>query len=235
MRPSGRHCSCASLALFACLALASRTNAETLTITSSPVGASIEINGITAGTTPYKIDYPGGYFHKPRTVFSSRLDHSMTVKLSLDGYITEQVTVTQGPFEWVAINGRHHGSYFLLKSPRVDIQLDPVYHHGAAIDSSGDPSGHDGPLHPISAAAFQATDDNEIPPQTGTVTIASDPAGAEIYIDGRFFGQTPATIQLASGSHQIELKSPDKRAWSRDLEVLKGSQLTLHPVLTTSP
>ncbi len=231
MRPSGRHCLCASLALLACLALASRTNAETLTITSSPVGASIEINGITAGTTPYKIDYPSGYFHKPHTVFASRLDHSMTVKISLDGYITEQVTVTQGPFEWVAINGRHHGSYFLLRSPRFDIKLDPVYHGSATIDASG----HDGPLRPISAAAFRAAGENETAAQTGTVTIATDPAGAEIYVDGKFVGQAPSTIRLATGSHRIEAKSPGSLPWSRDLEVLADSQLTLHPVLTTSP
>ena len=52
MRPSGRQCVCASLAVLVCLALASRTNADNLTITSSPPGASVEINGKLAGDTP---------------------------------------------------------------------------------------------------------------------------------------------------------------------------------------
>jgi S1-C subfamily serine protease len=65
----------------------------------------------------------------------------------------------------------------------------------------------------------------------GSVAIASDPAGAEIYIDGKFVGQTPSTIRLASGAHRIEVKSQGKQNWQRDLEVLKDSELTLHPVL----
>src|SRR5580704_4823206 len=116
MRPSRRHCLCASFVLVAFLLLAPRTHAETLTITSSPAGATVEIDGLAAGTTPYKTDYPGGYFHKPHTVFASRLDHSMTVQISKDGYLSQRITLTEGPFEWDAVTGRRHGNYFLLKS-----------------------------------------------------------------------------------------------------------------------
>jgi PEGA domain len=233
MRPSGRHRLCASLALplsLACLALTSRASAETLTITSTPPGAALDIDGMPAGSTPYKIDYPGGYFHKPHTVFAARLDHSMTVKISLDGYATEQVTLTQGPFEWESITGRRHGSYFLLKAARFDIKLDPLYHQSSLTATSG----REGPLHPAAAAAFRAAETEPSGP-AGVVAIASDPAGAEIYIDGKFVGQTPSTLHLAGGPHQVELKYPGKQSWSRDLEVLKDSQLTLHPVLAVAP
>lgn len=229
MRPSGRQCLYASLAVVVCLALASRTNAENLTITSSPPGAAVEINGKPAGSTPYQTDYPGGYFHKPHTVFSSRLDHAMTVKVSLDGYLSEQLTLTQGPFEWVAINGRHHGSYFLLKSSRFHIELDPVHQSSAVIDTHG----HEGPL-PAAAAMFHSGE-NDTALHNGTIVIASEPTGAEIYIDGKFVGETPSTFHLVMGPHRIELRSAGKQAWSRDLEVLKDSQLTLHPELGASP
>jgi hypothetical protein len=230
MQPSRRHCLYASLALLACLPLAPRTTAETLTITSSPVGASVEMDGLAAGTTPFKIDYPGGYFHKTHTVFGSRLDHSMTVKVSKDGYLTEKLTLTQGPFEWVAVNGRHHGSYFLLKSGRFDIKLDPASYASVPVETIG----HDGPMRPAPAAPVLAKP-NDAPVPDGSVMIASDPPGAEIYVDGKFVGQTPSTIHLASGSHRVEVRSQGKQAWARDLEVLKDSQLTLHPVLTASP
>jgi len=230
MQPSRRHCLCASLALLAFLPLAPRTHAETLTITSSPPGATIEINGSVAGTTPYKTDYPGGYFHKAHTVFSSRLEHSMMARVSMDGYLAQQVTLTEGPFEWVAINGRHHGNYFLLKSSHFEIKLDPIFYGSNRVETIG----HEGPLHPASAAAFRA-DDHETKAGTGSLTISSDPTGAEIYIDGKFVGQTPSTIQLPSGSHRIEVKLQGKQEWQRDLEVLKDSQLTLHPILAQSP
>lgn len=230
MRPSRRQCICASLALLACSVLAPRTYAEALTITSSPAGATVEISGLVAGTTPYKTDFPGGYFHKTHTVFGSRLDHSITLRVSKDGYLGQQLTLTDGPFEWVAVNGRHHGNYFLLKSGRFDIKLDPIAFASAPVDTIG----RDGPLHPASAASFREEDRATSSP-SGAVTIVSDPPGADIYVGGKFVGQTPSTIHLAIGSHHVELKSPGKQAWSRDLEVLKDSQLTLHPVLSPSP
>jgi len=39
------------------------SRADTLKITSAPSGASVEINGLSVGTTPYEEDVPGGYFH----------------------------------------------------------------------------------------------------------------------------------------------------------------------------
>jgi hypothetical protein len=46
---------------------------------------------------------------------------------------------------------------------------------------------------------------------TGSLAVASDPAGAELYVDGHFVGQTPATLRLASGAHRIELRASGKR------------------------
>ena len=64
----------AALALMALVAVsASSSFADTLKVTSSPVGAKVEIDGVLVGTTPYKTNYPGGYFHKPHTVFAARL------------------------------------------------------------------------------------------------------------------------------------------------------------------
>lgn len=230
MRPSRRHCISASLALLALPLFASRTLAEALTITSSPPGATVEISGLIAGTTPYNTKFPGGYFHKTHTVFGSRLDHSMILRISKDGYLSQQLTLTEGPFEWVAVNGRHHGNYFLLKSVRFDIKLEPAPIGSSPVETIG----REGPLRPASAEALRA-DESEPHAPSGIVTIASDPSGAEIYVDAKFVGQTPSTIHLAAGSHLIEVKSQGKQTWARDLEVLNDSQLTLHPILSESP
>jgi hypothetical protein len=68
----------------------------------------------------------------------------------------------------------------------------------------------------------------------GEVAITCDVGDAEVYVDGKFMGQTPSTLQLASGTHHIEVKSEGRREWERDLEVLKDSRLTLHPALGES-
>jgi hypothetical protein len=231
MQPSRQHCLFASLALLALPLLAPRTRAETLTISSSPPGATVEIDGLVAGTTPYKTDLPGGYFHKTHTAFGSRLEHSMILRVTKEGYVAQQITLTNGPFDWVAITGRHRGNYFLLKSSHVDVKLDPVlYGARGPVETIG----KDGPLRPVSGPAPRS-DERDANSPAGSVTIASDPPGAEIYIDGKFVGQTPSTIQLSNGIHRIEMKYRGKQDWERDLEVLKDSQLTLHPVLESSP
>jgi hypothetical protein len=237
MRPSRQHCPCASLALLAFALGAPRTHAETLTITSTPPGATVEIDGLVAGTTPYKTQFPGGYFHKTHTAFGSRLEHAITLRVSKEGYLSQQITATSGPFEWVAITGRHRGNYFLLKSDHFEIRLETVSHgSGGPVETVGT----DGPLRyasppsPASNLAFRAQE-QATHSAFGTVAIASDPPGAEISVDGKFVGQTPSTMQLPAGSHRIELKSQGRQSWLRDLDVLKDSQITLHPVLEALP
>lgn len=232
MQASRRHCICASLALLALLTVAPRTHAETLTITSTPPGATIEIGGMVAGTTPYQTNYPGGYFHKTHTVFGARLEHSMVVRVSKDGYLTQEVTLTTGPFDWVGLTGRHHGDYFLLRSTHFDIKLEPVSHGNGRVAET---IGKDGPMRPAHAAAAELRSDDGDEAgnssEAGTIDFASDPPDADIYVDGKFMGQTPATIRLASGSHHVEMTSPGRQSWARDLDVMKDSQVTVHPVL----
>lgn len=227
MQPSRRHCLYASLALLALCVPAQRTFAETLTITSSPPGATVEIDGIAAGTTPYHVDYPGSYFHKPHTAFTTRLEHTMVLRLSMGGYLTQQITISSGPFEWVGLTGKHHGNYFLLRSDHFEIKLEPIHESAASTMETG---ARAGPLPPPRTGPTPFVSETH-PLGSGSVAIASDPAGAEIYVDGKFVGQTPSTIRLPSGTHRIEVKSQGKQNWQRDLEVLKDSELTLHPVL----
>jgi hypothetical protein len=230
MQPSRRHCIYASLALLGILHPASRAFAGTLKVTSSPSGATLEVGGAVAGTTPYQIEYPGGYFHKTHTVFGTKLEHSLIVRISKVGYLSQQVTLTEGPFEWVSVNGKHHGNYFLLKSDHFEIKLEPAPVGGNPVETNN----KEGSMRPFHSAATPVNEASA-PQDSGSVLISSDPPGAEIYIDGKFAGQTPSTIRLPSGSHRIEVKSQGKQEWERSLEVWKDSQLTLHPVLEQKP
>jgi hypothetical protein len=173
------------------------------------------------------MDYPGGYFHKTHTVFGARLEHAMTLRVSKEGYAAQQITITDGPFEWIGVSGKRHGNYFVLKSDHFDMKLAP----GGEIASTtwaGD--ARVGPMHPHTVTAA-LSDEGGKARGVGSVAIASDPAGAEVYVDGHFVGQTPATLRLASGAHRIELRASGKRDWSRELEVIKDSEVTVRPVM----
>jgi S1-C subfamily serine protease len=114
---------CASLFLLGC---PSRVLAEKLQITSNPLGATVEIDGVAVGTTPFEKDYPGGYFHKTRTSFGARLEHPMVARISLAGYTTRELTLTEGPMLWVSLYGEVRGAYWLLKSNHFRVDLEPV-------------------------------------------------------------------------------------------------------------
>lgn len=43
-------------------------------------------------------------------------------------------------------------------------------------------------------------------PATGAVTVESEPAGADIFIDGRALGKTPSTLSLVEGKHQLTVQ-----------------------------
>ncbi len=229
MRTLGRLFFPASAGVLAILLLLPLGCAESLNITSAPAGANVEIDGALVGTTPFHTDYPGGYFHKTHTVFGARLEHAMTLRVSKDGYAAQQITITDGPFEWLTVNGKRRGNYFVLKSDHFDMKLAA----GAEIASTtwaGD--ARVGPTHPQTVTAASSDEGEKARVAgTGSLAIASDPAGAEVYVDGHFVGQTPATLRLASGAHRIELRASGKRDWSRALEVIKDSEVTVRPVM----
>lgn len=56
-----------------------------------------------------------------------------------------------------------------------------------------------------------------------SLNIESSPAGADIEIDGAFVGNTPSTVSVAHGSHQITLKKKGFIQWSKALSVTGGT------------
>lgn len=61
------------------------------------------------------------------------------------------------------------------------------------------------------------------PASQASVAIDSTPSGADIEIDGAFVGNTPSTIAVATGSHQITVKKKGYSNWSKTLNVTGGT------------
>ena len=104
----------------------SRAAADKLQITSTPAGATVELDGVAAGVTPLEKDFPGGYFHKTRTSMGSRLEHPLVARISLAGYTSKEVKLTGGPMNWISLNGRNRGEYWLFKSDYFHVDLQPI-------------------------------------------------------------------------------------------------------------
>jgi serine protease Do len=114
---------CALLLLVVC---PPQALADKLQITSTPLGATVELDGVVVGTTPFEKDFPGGYFHKTRTSMGSRLEHPVVARITLAGYASRELKLTEGPMNWISLNGRNRGEYWLFKSDHFDVELKAI-------------------------------------------------------------------------------------------------------------
>lgn len=57
----------------------------------------------------------------------------------------------------------------------------------------------------------------------GLFAIIADPSSAEVYVDGQFMGKarrfdgSPGYLQIASGTHRLELRKDGYKTWVRDV------------------
>jgi serine protease Do len=94
-----------------------------VTITTNPSGATVELDGIVVGRTPYRFEVPGGYLHGTKSVFGKVLRQQVHLRLSLDGYLALDADMAKGPMPWIALNGTYHGDYWILKTADFSYSL----------------------------------------------------------------------------------------------------------------
>jgi hypothetical protein len=206
-----------------------RVNAVTagaLSITSTPAGASVSVDGTSRGTTPVTLTGLSASTH--------------TVRLSLQGYgdVTKTVTITAGGTNTLSVplekSSSATGALQVISTP-----------DGAAITIDGGPqgttpntisglaagshtikvtkSGYTDYQTPVTVTGGKTTQltvtlvsGNGPSPTvtttkntgsgTGSISVSSSPAGAAINLDGWDKGKTPATLdQVKAGSHTLTL------------------------------
>lgn len=73
-----------------------------------------------------------------------------------------------------------------------------------------------------SATVATAPSTNASPAQAN-LSIASTPPGADIEVDGGFVGNTPSTVTLSPGSHQVTVKMKGYVDWNKTLNITGGA------------
>lgn len=71
----------------------------------------------------------------------------------------------------------------------------------------------------------------EIP---ASVSIASNPDGAEIYVDNDLIGNAPSTVKLQPGKHTIRVNLSGYNPWTREITTQSGSEVRLAATLEKS-
>lgn len=124
--------------LFALLGVsfASQRANDTLTISSLPDAAEVEWNRKVIGTTPlaYKV---GEYAFNARksSLFSKRLDQPVVLRVSKEGYVTKEITITK-PMVWQSLNGRNRFTFHVITSNSFQIDLDMISAIHAALTNA---------------------------------------------------------------------------------------------------
>jgi len=77
-------------------------------------------------------------------------------------------------------------------------------------------------------APQEQTQQKEEPNDFGIISIASEPPGAKIFIDGEYKGQTPAEISLTTGTHQLFLQRQLYEPYKDSVTIEKGQTKTLN-------
>jgi hypothetical protein len=76
-----------------------------------------------------------------------------------------------------------------------------------------------GPPAPPVVAVTAAT---LVPPTQAQLQVTSTPDAADIEIDGGFVGNTPSTMGVAPGQHQLSVKKTGFKPWERKITVSSG-------------
>src|SRR6266581_4005958 len=66
-----------------------------------------------------------------------------------------------------------------------------------------------------------------LPSTMGTVQVRSTPYLSEVFVDGDSMGYTPAKVSLPPGKHVFRVEKDGYKAWTKEIMITVGSELTL--------
>lgn len=94
----------------------------------------------------------------------------------------------------------------------------------ASLDGGGFP--------PTVVDAFTEAKEISLEAPFGSLSIYSNPAAAEVYVDGVFRGSAPLTVdRLPRGRHMIRIVKPGYLAYGRIVDVVEGAEETIQAAL----
>jgi hypothetical protein len=64
------------------------------------------------------------------------------------------------------------------------------------------------------------------------VSVSSEPAGADVFLDGSFVSSTPAVLRLQGGTFKVVVKMSGYTDWEREVKILPGAEVRLDAKLS---
>ncbi|MEA1907994.1 MAG: PEGA domain-containing protein, partial [Euryarchaeota archaeon] len=223
------------------------TISETLTpetglisVSSSPSGADIYLDGADKDTTP-------------KTISSVKVGpHTITLEKSGYEAITRTVAVRAGETATISETltklARETGSISASTSPSgAAVYLDGI-HEGTTPKTISSvkvgphtikfkKSGYEDVARTFTVSAYETATVyetlTELAPETGSILVSSSPSGADIYLDGAYKSTTPKMISSVKvGPHTIKFKKSGYEDVARTFTVSAYETATVYETLT---
>ena len=223
-----------------------------ISVSSSPSGAYIHLDGSYKGTTPKTITHISPGSHTIELEHSGYYDWTSTVRVKAGStsYISTSLTPNPSPTTgFISVTSSPSGANIYLDGAYqgrtsaseafIIVAIAPG-HHTVSLDLSGYQhweTGVDVTVGGTSHVSASLVPSSPPPPSTtGTISVSSSPSGANVYMDNAYKGITPLTItDVSSGTHTIEVKLEGYQDWSTSVQVTAGGTASVPASLTLSP
>jgi hypothetical protein len=224
-----------------------------VTVISTPSGAYIYMDGEYEGRTPLTINDINPGTHTIELDASGYYDWKTTVSVT-DGS-SQVVTATLSPYPvtstgWIEISSKPTGASIFLdgvlrgQTPAqgghtiqgvapgdhtVRLQLAGYQDYTAAVNVQASATSY-------VAASLSPTPISTVTPATGTLSVASAPSGANVYMDNLLEGISPVTLPgIPPGTHSVRLQLLGYREWSMEIQVTAGVITPVNAILEPTP
>ena len=217
------------------------TTARTLAISSTPPGAMVFIDNIVKGITPITLTDTAIGSHQIILRKEGYEDYLRTIIIEPATPATLGVTLTKTVPAPTTPSTPSYGSLAVTSfPPGAEIFLDgsltgttPAILPGVVTGNHEltlSLRGYDTWSRIVSVGSGQMAAVNAeldaIKESTGSLTVMTDPSGAEIYIDGKFKGVSPATITgISAGTHTVVLTLQEYANNTTSISVTAGETL----------
>ena len=218
-----------------------------LSIGSSPSGASVYVDGTYKGVTPLIVSDLSPGSHQVRLARTGYYDYTRTVSVTSGGTTPVSATLSQVPAvattgslsigsspsgASVYVDGTYKGVTPLIVSDlspgshQVRLAMTGYYDYSPTLFVTA------GETTPVSATLSQVP----AAATTGSLSIGSSPSGASVYVDGTYKGVTPLIVSdLSPGSHQVRLARTGYYDYTRTVSVTSGGTTPVSATLSQVP
>ncbi|MFV9676140.1 MAG: PEGA domain-containing protein [Methanosarcinales archaeon] len=221
-----------------------------ISVTSSPSKAYIDLDGDYTGfITPKTISGVSKGTHIIKLRYSGYYDWSTSVNVAsgrtADVYGSLTVKSSQTPGA-ISVSSTPSGAYVksldgisyngVLRTPCTIPDVNPGTHVIELTLAGYEDWSTSVGVNPGETAAVSATLVPKATPTTGTISVSSEPSGANVYLDNAYKGVTPVTIpDVPTGAHTVELKLDGYSDWTTNVEVTSGSSQPVSAVMAKGP